>query len=119
MGEFIVDLIASNPWKMVLVEQGPWDDIQTNLYRVQDRLYNCVDAAIEGQLAEQFPESKGQPIRVRLDCYDLPESEVQSFFNNFSSTVPTLPDYKEALELCTFVAGISFEITFQYISAEC
>jgi len=37
-----------------LVEEGPWDheDIDENLRRVQERLYNCIDALADGAVAE-------------------------------------------------------------------
>ena len=111
--QFVVDFIARDPWKMVLVEQGPWDDIEANLYRVQERLYNCVDAVIEGQLAEKYPESQDQPVVVHLSCHNLPEPEIREFFDRFSSLAPELPEYKAALEQAEFVSGISFEISFQ------
>ena len=50
-----------NEWRMVLVEQGPWNGgSERELRRIQDRLYGCLDAAIDGQLAEQFPETRGK-----------------------------------------------------------
>ena len=62
MGEITVDFIAKDPWQMVLDEEGPWEDVSAHLATLQNRLYSCLDAAIDGQLAEQFPESHGQPI---------------------------------------------------------
>jgi hypothetical protein len=119
MGDVIVDFIASNPWKMVLVEQGPWKDVQAHLYRVQDRLYTCIEAAIEGMVAEQFPESRGELITLQLDCYNLPEPEVREFFDRFASTALTLPDDRDALASSPYVSGITFAITFATIPGEC
>jgi len=114
---FIVDFVASdhgeNEWKMILVEEGDWaGDVSSHLYRIQDRLYECIDAALDGQLAEKFPDSKGKKVIIQLDCYDAPKKEVGDFFNNFSTMVMDLPDYSEALKNNLFVKDIKFQINF-------
>lgn len=95
---------------MVLVEQGPWADVPSNLRRVQDRLYSCLDAAIDGQLAELFPGSAGAAVTVRLDCYNVPEDEIGDFFRSFASAVLDLPSYKSALEASPHISAIQFAI---------
>ena len=97
---------------MVLVEEGPWDeaDHEAHLRRVQDRLYECVDAAVDGRLAEKFPESAGQRVLIRLDGYNLPGAVVREFFDRFASTVLQLPDYAAALAKSEAVASIGFEL---------
>ena len=101
---------------MVLVEEGPWPeaDLDTNLQRLQERLYNCIDAAIEGKIADQFPESRGRPISLQLDAYNLPQ-EVAEFFERFASGVLNLPQYAAALGQSTGVSGIGFKLNFKQI----
>jgi hypothetical protein len=112
MGELLVDFVAKDPWQMVLVEESPWTDLSTKLARVQDRQYGCLDAAIDGQLAEKFPGSSGQLVTVRLDCYSAPRAEVEAFFNRFRSAVLDLPDYKVALAKTPHVSGVQLAINF-------
>ena len=116
--DIVVDFIARtddpNIWKMVLVEQGPWKgDSELELRRIQDRLYGCIDAAIDGKLAEQFPETIGKLVLIQLDCYDLPEIEIRDLFKDFSKNVFSIPGYKSALAKSQFVIGIDFEINFE------
>ncbi|WP_417474264.1 DUF6572 domain-containing protein [Luteimonas mephitis] len=116
----VVDFVAKgdspDQWKMVLVEEGPWaSDIEKQLRRVQERLYQCVDAALDGQLAEKFPESSGKEIVIQLDCYNLPREDVAEFFDNFSHGVFLISDYKKALKESSFVNGIRFEVNFDSI----
>lgn len=116
----VVDFVAKgespDEWKMVLVEEGPWSNaIETQLRRVQERLYECIDAALDGQLAEKFPESSGKKIVVQLDCYNLPRDEVAEFFDKFSEGVFSTADYEKALQQNKFVKGISFEVNFDSI----
>lgn len=33
-----IDFVAKNPWRLVLVENGPWDDFEKVLYNIQDKL---------------------------------------------------------------------------------
>lgn len=113
MSEVTIDFIARNPWQMVLVEQGPWDDVSGNLRRLQDRLYTCIDVAIDGKLAELYPDSIGASVIIRLDGYNLPMSESREFFEMFSSAVLELPDYKTALETSPHVSGIQFVANFE------
>jgi hypothetical protein len=115
-----VDFIArgSTPeeWKMVLVESGPWHGpIDSHLRNLQERLYGCVDAALDGQLAGQFPESAGKSVVIQLDCYNLPKDEVQAFFTAFAKGVFSIADYRVALAESQFVEGISFDVTFDSI----
>jgi len=101
---------------MVLVESGPWGDpIDLSLRKVQERLYGCLDAAIDGKLAEKFPDSLGKSVVIQLDCYNLPRDDVQAFFKRFAEGVLLTPDYKDGLAKSRFVKGISFEITFDSI----
>jgi hypothetical protein len=113
----VVDFVAkgdtAEEWKMVLVEEGPWaGSVEDHLRRVQARLYGCIDAALDGQLAAQFPESMGKRIVIQLDCYKLPKSEVTEFFGKFSGGVLSARDYSKALKESQFISGISFELNF-------
>lgn len=116
----VVDFIAKgkspNEWKMVLVEEGPWaGPIDDQLRRIQGRIYDCIDAALDGQLMEKFPESKGKRVVIQLDCYNVPKAEVKEFFQHFSAGVFAVDDYRKALEESQFVQDISFEINFDSI----
>jgi hypothetical protein len=102
---------------MVLVEQGPWDDpIDLHLRRLQERLYDSIDAALDGQLAKKFPESKGKTIIIQLDGYNLPRADVARFFDRFSTAALSTRDYERALINNPFVAGIAFRAQFDSIN---
>lgn len=107
---------APDEWKMVLVEAGPWSPpFQKHLERFQERLYGCVDAIIDGQLAERFPETEGCKVVVQVDCYDLPEAEVGGLFNAFAAGIFEIEDYRKALVTSRFVKEIGFQITFDHV----
>ena len=113
----LVDFVArgdlTDEWKMVLVEEGPWAGaVENELRRIQERMYGCIDAILDGQLAKNFPDSKGKRIIVQLDCFDVPRSDIEDFFQRFSAAVLSLDDYREALEHNEFARSIGFEINF-------
>lgn len=113
--DFVARGATSDQWQMVLVESGPWAHPGSQLRRIQDRLYGCIDAALDGKLAEKFPESIDKEIVVRLDCYNVPKDETLEFFNRFSRGVFTVGEYKSAISDSKFVKRITFEITFDSI----
>lgn len=116
MSEVTVDFISNNEdesvWGLVLVEQGPWntDETSDELSRLQSRLYGCIDAIIDGKVAEVYPGSLGKAFVIQLDGYDLPEDVVSTFFASYSQSVLEIPDYKQALESNMYVKAIEFEI---------
>ncbi len=115
----LVDFVVKESdaeWKLVLVEEGPWEGpIEIRLSRIQDRLYGCLDAVLDGKLYEQFPDSKDKKIVIQLDCYNAPAAEVSDFFDRFSNGVLTTTDYRKALKGNKYVRDIQFAITFDSI----
>jgi hypothetical protein len=115
-----IDFVAKDPsanvWRMVMVEQGPWQGpLEQHLQKLQEKLYNYVDAAIDGELARNFPESTGKDIIIQVDFYDVPEDSVRTFFCNFADGVFRITEYKKALSSSRFVNKLEFEITFDHI----
>ena len=114
MSDVTIDFIAfdegRDAWMMVLVEEGPWlGSSHSHLTRLQDRLYGCLEAALDGQLADAYPDSRGKTVVVRVDCYDLPRDEIDGFIEKFSEGVTSLPDYSPASS--PIVRDFKFEAT--------
>jgi hypothetical protein len=112
MGEVTIDFVAfddeRNACLMVLVEQ-PWSGPdEAHLRALQDRLYGCLDAALDGQLADQFPNSRGRDLIIRIDCYDLARDRLDDFVARFSEGIAALPDYSATES--PYVNGIRFEV---------
>lgn len=114
---FNIDFVAkgehSGDFRMVLVEEGPWEKpVTKRLLLLQNRLYECIDAAIDGKLAARFPESMGTRVIIQVDCYDAPRAEVEDFFHRFSEGALSTEDYQHALRSSGFVSEICFFISF-------
>jgi hypothetical protein len=108
-----IDLIMSRPdgtFALFIVEEGPWEnDITTELYRLQTRLYDYIDIAIDGHLAEKFPKSKGQQVIIKLDCYATPENEVKEFFERFVLYIEKSPKIQRDIKQKGFIQSLAFE----------
>jgi hypothetical protein len=116
MPDVTVDFVARDQphggWALVLVEEGPWtdDEIEAQLRRVQARLYTCLDAVLDGQVAERFPDSKGAPLAIRLEAHDVPRRQLEDFFHRFSTSVPKLPEFEQSMRNCSSYPAIHFEL---------
>jgi len=115
IADFVTGDENAAEWRMVLVEEGPWTDITGHLSKLQDRLYDCLDAALDGQLAEKFPASNGKPLVIQVDCYNVPENDVRNFFDKFSKGIFSTPDYLGLECGSEYVGDIKFEINFDKI----
>jgi hypothetical protein len=112
MGEVAVNFIAFDKeldaCLMVLVEEAWTKPVEVHLRALQDRLYGCLDAALDGQLAAQFPDSLGKPVIIQVDCYDLDRGEIDSFISRFVEGIATVPEY--SAEGSPYVSEIRFKV---------
>lgn len=93
---------------LVLVEEAWTGSIEDHLRSLQERLYGCLDAALDGNLAEQLPKSRGKPIILQIDCYDLPREEINDFVERFAAGVTKMPDY--STDSSRYVSSFQFEV---------
>jgi hypothetical protein len=99
---------------LVLVEQGPWSGaIEDHLKSLQERLYGCLEAALDGKVAERFPRAANMRIVVRVDCYGVPRDEVDDFMDRFSEGVLDMPDYSPTSS--PWVRSVEFEVNHDNI----
>jgi hypothetical protein len=109
-----VDLITRDPsghYSLILVEEGPWapGTEQDQLRRLQDRLYDYVDVAIDGHLAKLHPDAAGRPVKIQLDGYDLPNEAVAPFIARFSEHIRTDPQFATSIGAGRAVLELTFE----------
>ncbi len=113
--EFVAKSDGADEWQLFVFEQGPWEDVTRELLRFQERLYDCVDTVVDGQVAAKFPDSKGARVIIHVYCCDLPRREVSDFFRRFTNGIFRDGDYRTALERHEYVSDIAFAINFDHM----
>jgi hypothetical protein len=119
-----IDVVTEHPetgvFAIILVETGPWAPgaEEAELRRIQGRLYACVDVAVDGHLAAKYPNSKGRPVRIQLDTYDIPEGLVRPFFDRFADHVTAWSEVQQAIQAKRNIESIMFEYNPRVIDGE-
>jgi len=99
---------------LVLVEQGPWSGaVEDHLRALQNRMYGCLEAALDGQVAEQFPRAANMKFVICVECYDVPRADVEEFMERFSEGVCDIPDYSPSSS--PWVRSFDFEVNYDNI----
>lgn len=110
--ELVVDLVtedaANNEYVLYLVEEGPWEPgaLQDRLKKIQDRLYNAFDAAVDGHLAAKFPDSKGRNVRIQVDIHGETPPDIESLVARFDNHVKSDADYQREIQRNEFIAAL-------------
>lgn len=59
---------------MVIRHEAPWDGSDSQLYLLQEKLNAYLSFALDGEMAETFPDSKDRPLSLRIDTSSQPDS---------------------------------------------
>ncbi len=75
--KLVIDLITRDPksgeYALYLVEDGPWpteedhDAWDQALRRIQDRIYDLVESALDGRVAQLYPQTQSQRLGIQVD----------------------------------------------------
>src|SRR5262245_46224355 len=108
-----VDQITQKPdgtFVLVLVEQGPWMDApEVHLRKLQERLFDYLDVAIDGHLAALHPESRGKLVVIRVDAHATPQGAVCEFVERFALHAQASTEIQDAVANQDFVSALDFE----------
>lgn len=93
-----VDLVseaADGVIDLVIVQDRAWTGSEAQLASLQAKVQAYVSFALDGGLAQQFPEAAGRPWRIFVHCQTgLPDPNTQSLFDLLGTR---LPDYGGSL----------------------
>jgi len=70
-----IDLVAreaDGTVLLVMVEERPWGSDPHQSSQLQEKINLYVGYVLDGSLARQYPETTGKPVRIRLDCAEMP-----------------------------------------------
>ena len=119
-----IDLVTYDPKRdahiLVAVEHGPWptDSTAEYLQRLQQKLYDFVDIAVDGLLVTHYPESKGKSVVIRLDCYDTPREESERLLFRFAEHIHASREIQAAIAEQGHIKDIDFEFTWHLATKE-
>lgn len=110
-----LDLVTYDPrldeFVLYIVEDGPWpqDDATWNhcLNRIQNQVLDACDAAVDGGLAREYPDSLGKPVRIQVDSPSGLPHQVADLVHRLDQYVndPT-NDYGRDMASSTSIGGL-------------
>jgi hypothetical protein len=112
--EIKIDLISYDPnddeFVLYLVEDGPWPNNssawKTCLSRIQSRVFDAIDVAVDGYLASRYPDSSGKKVRVQVDSPQSLPLELSDLITNIREYVAKDDVYKGAIARSPFIKAL-------------
>ena len=81
----VIDVIAEDAntgeVTLIMLEPRPWDGSEVRLFQLQEKINAYLSFALDGEMAESFPQFDGKKIRVQLDCVGMPPNDVVGFLS--------------------------------------
>ena len=82
----VIDFIGFDPGVpevlLVMVEQRPWRNVGEQLFQLQEKLNAYLSFALDGEMAEVYPQFVGKPLKIRLECVEPPVPEALNFLQH-------------------------------------
>lgn len=77
----VIDIIALDPATdevaLIMTEARPWDGSDERLFQLQEKINAYLSFALDGEMAEAYPQFIGKRLRLQLDCATPPDSRAQ------------------------------------------
>jgi len=84
----VVDLIAQdasgNPW-LIMIEDRRWGADENQETQLRGKVNAYADYIISGSLAQQYPETAGRRVGIRLECVDTPRGPFRQLVERTAS----------------------------------
>jgi len=110
-----IDLITENrstgEFVLILVEDGPWPEHDSDwnvcLSRIQSRIYDAIDIAVDGHLVEKYPDAKGKTIRIQIDSPARTPDRLKELVFKLRSVISTEGnEYHSAIKKSQYVSDL-------------
>lgn len=79
----VIDLVANDAASgeivLIMLEPRPWDGSERRLFQLQEKINAYLAFALDGEMSEAYPDVAGRPLRLQLDCVEMPGSDVVEF----------------------------------------
>ncbi|MGC3992079.1 MAG: hypothetical protein QM796_20775 [Chthoniobacteraceae bacterium] len=82
----VLDAIAHDPKTdeivLIMQEQREWSGGDEQLFQLQEKLNTYLSFALDGELAEAFPQMAGKKVRIQLDTPKMPDERTLDFLQS-------------------------------------
>lgn len=110
----IIDTITydaiHDEYVLYLVEDGPWptDDSGWNqcLTRIQNRIFDAFDIAVDGHLHKTFPDSLGKAVRIQIDSPHGSPKQLSDLISKVKQFIDTSKEYSKAIGSSQYIHGL-------------
>jgi hypothetical protein len=81
----VIDIVAhdanTGEVALIMLEPRPWDGSELQMFQLQEKLNAYLSFALDGEMAEAYPDLAKLPLRVQIDCATMPEGSVLEFLS--------------------------------------
>jgi len=81
----VIDVIAEDgktgEVTLIMLEPRPWDGSELRLFQLQEKINAYLSFALDGEMAEAYPQFSGKKLRLQLDCVGMPGDDVVGFLS--------------------------------------
>ncbi len=74
----IIDAIAfderAGEIALIMTETRAWTGTERHLFELQEKVNAYLSFALDGEMAENFPQFAGRPMRLQLECTEPPDT---------------------------------------------
>ena len=82
----VIDLVAHDAKEgavaLIMLEPRPWDGSELRLFQLQEKVNAYLSFALDGEMAEAYPQLVSLPLRLQLDCATPPDAMTVSFLSH-------------------------------------
>jgi len=79
----VIDVVAfdaaTGDVVLIMTETRPWDGSDERLYQLQEKVNAYLSFALDGEMAETYPDAAAKPVRLRLKCASEPDPRTLRF----------------------------------------
>jgi hypothetical protein len=81
----VIDLVthdaSTDEYALIMTEARPWTDSPEQLSQLREKINNYAMFAIDEGMTRTYPQAAGKPLRIQLDCADLPSAEASAIID--------------------------------------
>jgi hypothetical protein len=82
----VIDLMAhdakTDELALIMLEPRPWEETEARLFQLQEKINAYLSFALDGELAESYPQLASKKLRLQIDCATMPEGAVLQFLSH-------------------------------------